>query len=83
MITVKYLSKDNDWQDGSTTYWFELTGTEYGVSGFAGGVFGVVESGDYDAVFVDADNYPIADSGSDAIVAKKYCIVTDAMRLDF
>lgn len=81
-MKIEYKGKDQNWQkDGSTVYWFELTGEDYGTGAkFDGDVFGVVEKW-VDSDIVDCDGYPIEGNGNE--VAAKNALesaVTDEMR---
>ena len=65
-----YLSKDQNWQDGTTTYWFE----------FVGEIFGVAESGQC-SVIVDCDGYPVnTGDNKNARLLPIIELVTDEMR---
>ncbi|BEO75158.1 MULTISPECIES: hypothetical protein [Serratia] len=51
MTTIKatYISKDQNWNDGTTTYWFDVNGE----------TFGVVHGGEsWNAKVVDCDGAP-------------------------
>jgi hypothetical protein len=83
METV-YTGKDQKWPEGETTYWFELSGSDYG-TGFEadGDVFGVIEGeigGDYPK-YVDSDGVPLVPGNSDYIAVERHCVVTDDHRL--
>lgn len=50
-MKATYISKDQNWNDGTTTYWFDVNGETYGV----------VDAG-YDAkAVVDCDSVPTTD----------------------
>lgn len=67
--TIEYVGKDQNWQDQSTTYWFE---TEIGK-------FGVVEG--ENSGIVDDEGYPISEDGQSHIIILTLCdSVTDEMR---
>jgi len=75
-ITAKYLSKDQEWSNETTTYWFLIEGD----SDLSGKVFGVAESGPTSAV-LDSDGAPLDYSEHDLNRVTKYCVVTDEMRM--
>ena len=78
--TATYTSKDQDLTRESTTYWFELSGEDYGTNKrFDGEVFGVCESGP-DVTYLDGDGYPMTDGDAIAIAVRKACVVTDEIR---
>lgn len=65
MKKVKFIEKDNNWTDGTTTYWFAVDGE----------TFGVVEGGEsWNSKVVDCDGMP-----SDAYTLDDL-VVTDEMR---
>ncbi len=70
MTTVTYLSKDQDYQNYTTTYWFDVDGETYGVAESCGS-----------STIVDCDGCPgnaphsVAQALSEA--------VTEEMRQDF
>lgn len=79
-MQVQFISKDQDWSNESTTYWFKLEGQDYGTQiEFDGDVFGVVESGP-DSSIVDCDGAPLTRGDGIEIAARRYCIVTDGLR---
>ena len=53
MIASTFTSKDQNWQDGTTTYWFVLNGDK-----FDNETFGIVVS-DTDSDVVDYCGYPL------------------------
>ena len=67
-MTTKYISKDQNWNDGTTTYWFDVDGTEYGI----------VQDGP-DAYPVDYNSLPIANEHEASKIIES-CVVTDSMR---
>ena len=79
-MKIEYMTKDQNWQNETTIYWFELTGTDYG-SGieFDGHKLGVAEIGS-DTYIVDADGTPIPYRDCDEIALRKHLVVTDEMR---
>lgn len=48
-IRAPFMSKDQNFQEESTAYWFDVNGEE----------FGVVESGPQDPIVVDCDSCPV------------------------
>jgi len=81
-MEARYLTKDQNWQDETTIYWFELTGTDYGTGvEFDGQTFGVAESGP-DSMIVNADGAPLVDGDHEEIAVRKHCLVTDELRAE-
>lgn len=70
MATATYHSKDQNWMNGSTTYWFEIDGELYGI----------VE-GEDDGV-VDSDSSPMDYNDSLRNTVERACVVTDEMRAE-
>ena len=80
-MEVTYISKDQDWANESTTYWFRLSGIDYGTQiEFDGDVFGVVESGCDAPRIVDCDVAPLTVGDGTEIAARRHCVVTEAQR---
>lgn len=51
-----YINKDQNWADGTTTYWFDVNGT----------IYGVVHGGpSCNAAVVDDEGYPTSDFNVD------------------
>lgn len=67
--TATFTSKDNNWMEGTTTYWFS----------FEGETFGIVEDGPTSSV-VDYEGYPLDTNEYMLIRVKRTCVVTDEMR---
>ena len=79
MAQATYISKDQNWQDETTTYWFELTGTDYGTGyEFNGEKYGVVEDDSMD--YVDEDGTPINWSDNRGVAVRNTVYVTDEIR---
>jgi hypothetical protein len=79
--TAKFIEADQNWQEESTTYWFELNGTDYGTGyEFNGETYGVVESGSDEPVIVNSDNYPLVDGDVETIAVRNTVAVTDEIR---
>lgn len=72
MSNVKYISKDQNTQDETTNYWFEVSGESFAVS----------ESGG-ESRLLDCDGCPynMSDSGPRELLAQ--LIVTNEMRNDY
>ena len=79
-VEAKFNEAEQNWQEESTTYWFTLTGTDYGTEyEFDADVYGVVESGN-ESTIVNADNYPLTDGDAVTIAVRNNVIVTDEIR---
>jgi hypothetical protein len=85
MATAAFNSKDQDWNNESTTYWFEISGTDYGTGvdfeEYAGELFGICESGPEMKV-LDNDGAPLTGSDALAIAVTSCAMVTDGMRAE-
>lgn len=71
----KFLSKDQNWQDGTTIYWFQIEGE----------VFGVVEGGsEGTSTIVDSEGMPLEGGGYREIAVRKALdgAVTDELRAE-
>jgi len=76
MITANFSSKDHNSMDGATTYWFTLSGTDYGSNKtFNNEMFGIVDDGTTKSV-VDCDGAPINNEFTVQIVLRE-CKITD------
>jgi hypothetical protein len=75
-----YSSKDNNWADESTTYWFNINGADYksGIE-FNANTFGIRESG-AESLVVDCDGAPVDYNDNTARTVSRLCVVTDEMR---
>lgn len=79
--TAKFVEADQNWQDKSTTYWFELSGTDYGTEyEFDGETYGVVESESEEPVIVNSDNYQLTEGDVETVAVRNTVIVTDEIR---
>lgn len=79
--TAKFIETDQNWQEESTTYWFELSGTDYGTGyEFNGETYGVVESGSDEPVIVDSDNCPLTDGDVETSAVRNTIVVTDEVQ---
>jgi hypothetical protein len=77
----EYYEKTQNWDNESTTYWFKLTGIDYGTEmEFEGETYGIVESGCNDPFVVDSDNCSIPESDHLAIAVRNNVAITDEMR---
>jgi len=80
MATAKFISKDQNWQEESTTYWFQITGLHEGTGRkFDGETFGICESGSGSRV-LDCDGCPITFGDGEEIAVRNTAIITDEMR---
>lgn len=77
-MNATFISKDQNWQDGTTTYWFQLDGADYRTGReFDNVVFGIVdEAGELTAV--DSDNVPLRNEPLAALVARE-CKITEEL----
>lgn len=80
-ITSTFSSKDQDWAEEATVYWFTLNGSDYnsGVK-FDNTTFGVRESG-AESLVVDCDGVPVNYNANTARAVSRLCVVTDKMRM--
>ena len=69
MATLTFVSKDQNWADGSTTYWFNVDGEMYGVVESCG-----------ETSFVDCDGCP--DNVDVNVINALEGAVTDKMRME-
>lgn len=77
-MKATFNSKDNNWANGSTTYWFDV---EYYASDDDHSLMlGVVESGCDNAVIVDDESCPIIGSSFECYVSDLVDCVTDEIR---
>ena len=82
MATATYTTKDQNWQDETTTYWFEVDGHDNGTGmSFENQVFGIAESGN-DNTVVDCDGSPCTEGDAATIAVRKVSIATDDMRME-
>lgn len=80
-MKTEYLSKDNNWQNGTTTYWFDVTFDVLRDSWDAEKmILGVVESGSDEPIIVDDESYPIEGDWFECYVCDLPEYVTDEMR---
>ena len=85
MTKATFIGKDQNWQEESTTYWFELSGVDYGTGRkFDNDVYGVIESSiDHSdsATIVDCDGSPLTPGDIETIAVKNSVTVTDEMKI--
>ena len=80
-MNIEFIESDQNWTEEKTTYWFKLTGTDYGTDiEFNGETFGVVESGCDTPVIVAADGSPLTNGDHAEIAVRRNAVVTDEMR---
>lgn len=70
MSNANYTGKDQNWQDGTTIYWFEMDGEKYGIA----------ETGP-ETEALDCDGAPIDYNENLSRRVIENCIVTDEMRM--
>ena len=70
MSNATYVSADQNWQDGTTIYWFEMDGETYGIA-----------EGE-NAGPLDCDGMPIDYNEQLARRVVESCVVTDEIRKD-
>jgi hypothetical protein len=77
-MKVEFKSKDQNWEQEATIYWFELTGSDFGTE-FDADMFGVSESGGESRI-LDCEGAIIKVGDSVEKAVKRHCIVTNEMR---
>lgn len=79
----KFLSKDQNWQNEETVYWFQIEGEDYGTGvSFDGETFGVVESAGTTTI-VDGEGTPLEGDYREIAVRKALDgAVTDELRAE-
>ena len=55
-MNATYLTKDQNWQDETTIYWFDVNGETYGVTECCG-ESSVIDEDGYSVNIADAKNY--------------------------
>lgn len=87
MINSKYISKDQDYQNEKTTYWFEITGyddrTGVDFEDYKGELFGIAENSDGSTQVLDNDGAPLTEGDALATAVRRTAVVTDPMREDY
>ena len=80
-VESKFIEADQNWHEETTTYWFELSGKDYGTGyEFDSDVYGVVERGNDEQAIVDADNNPLTQGDYETIAVSNSVTVTDEIR---
>lgn len=75
-MKATFISKDQNWQDGTTTYWFTLDGVDYGSNReFSSETFGIVDNAG-ELVVVDSESMPVLNEVVVSVV-KRECRLTD------
>lgn len=79
--TATFTSADQNWQSESTTYWFDIEGTEKGTGWEFQGTetYGIVESGT-DTTVVDCDGRSMTEGDNETIAVRNIAVVNDAIR---
>lgn len=78
MLKVNYISKDQNFNNETTIYWFEIDGTDYGSEKtFDNETFGVADCNGHLAV-VDNDGCPVLNDYIEMVVLRE-CKITDEM----
>jgi len=83
MATSTHIATDQDWHAGTTTYWFKLSGADYG-TGWEfdeGEEYGVVEGSEGSAI-LDGDGCPLTEGDPLTVAVRNSVTVTDQMRED-
>lgn len=71
MSKATYISKDHNFQDATTIYWFELDGETWGVSDCNG-----------ERKIIDCDGYPVNTDDAKNVHLKDALIITEEMEQD-
>ena len=78
IIKVNYISKDQDWHNETTVYWFKIDGTDYGTEKtFEAETFGVADCNG-NLTVIDIKGYPVENEYVANIVLRE-CKITDEM----
>jgi len=77
--TAEFFTADQNWQQGSTTYWFRLNGECSGRE-FTNDVFGICEESCFDPVVLDCDGSPVDYNEHLRSVVAQLCVVNDEVR---
>lgn len=80
-MNVKFITKDQNWQDETTIYWFSLVGTDSGTGCEMNGVYGIADCNGEESV-VDCDGCPLTPGDWETIAVERHAIVTDAERMN-
>lgn len=83
-LKSSFQSADQNWQNGSTTYWFNVTFDKFNKTDdqweTSSMMLGVVESGSNDPVIVNDESYPIKGDWFECYVSDVIEHVTDEIR---
>ena len=81
MATATFTHAEQDWDFGTTTYWFKLNGLDAQTQIiFRDDLYGVIESGCDEPELVGADGYPVSYRDDRPHVALRLARVTDEIR---
>jgi hypothetical protein len=79
-MNVEFKTKEQDWENEATIYWFELNGTDYGTGcEFDNEWVGVCESNG-ESMILDRYGCPATPGDNIEMAATCHCVVTDEMR---
>ena len=79
-MNTEFIGKDQNWQEESTIYWVQLTGTDNGTGiTFSESNFGICESGPESWV-LDCDGNPMTEGDHETIAVLNHVKITDEMR---
>lgn len=80
-MNMIFIEKDQNWEDGETTYWYELTGTDKGTGiEFDHETIGVVESENNEPRFLNSEGYPMTLGDFKTTAAANSITVSDEHR---
>jgi|TARA_R110000850_G_C9738590_1_gene444125 hypothetical protein len=77
-IQATFSAKDQNNQNESTIYWFDVT-----EQGEEDEVYGIVESGSDEPRLLDCDGCPFDLPSAHDLEVVEACVVTEEMRLDY
>lgn len=81
MLKVNYITKDQNWQAGTTTYWFDIDGTDYGTEKtFDNEIFSISDCNG-NLTVIDVEGYPVQNEYVADIVLRE-CKITDEMIME-
>ena len=79
MVNATFIGSDQ--YDEKTTYWFRLTGTDYGTKyEFDGDVYGIMENIDGESVVVNSDNCALVDGDYQTVAVRNSITITAEIR---
>jgi len=74
-MNTNFISKDQNWGDETTTYWYEVDGVSKNTDAlFENEVYGIVMSADDVIGIVNEDNYPLVEGDNDYIAISSIAI---------